>query len=530
VVLFIVLIAACSAAPIAAPIATSKPPVDPKQSILSIGVTQEPQTFDPQVNVATISAQRYYPNIYETLLQYTPDGKLAPMLADSWSVSQDARTYQFKLHPGVKFSDGTPFNSAAVKAAFDRLRAIGKGPVGLLAPVGSIEPIDDLTVEFRLSQPYAPLLAILAGWQSAIFVSPTAIQANDGGDNAQTWLQTHTAGTGPYQLDRWDPNSRIVLTRNANSRTSPPADGIQQVVYTFMGDTGTLRQVLEAGDIDIAAQLPPALIAPLQNAAGVTLALDDAPGSPVNQSIVFNLARPPFDNADLRRAMAYAIDYKRLVAVWNGSAVQAQGRFLPGFTPWFSATDSIQYQQDMAMASMYLQKAGYPANNAGIKFNLIWQSGFTGQRDMAQLIKEDLAKLGIDVTIIEAQIPVWRDAIWNHTFEAAFFQADLRYNDPDADASLLLVSSEYRANGFNPGIRDPHIDALIKTGQQSVDEEQRRQAYNEIQRTVTGDVLFLYLVNTKFAWARGNNVTGVVWNPNYGPFFRAAEITKTSTR
>ena len=163
--------------------------------------------------------------MYESLLQYAPDGTLKPMLADSWTINADAKTYRFKLHPGVKFSDGAPFNADAVKASLDRLNKINKGAIALFAPIASIQPVDDLTVDIVLKQPYAPILAILAGWQGAIFVSPKAVKDNDqGGDLGQKYLQDHTAGTGPFMLESWKPNDRIVFVRNPNFREPVAAD------------------------------------------------------------------------------------------------------------------------------------------------------------------------------------------------------------------------------------------------------------------------------------------------------------------
>jgi len=494
-------------------------------------VSSEIQTFDPQVNTALVSAYRFYPNIYEGLVQTAVDGSIKPMLADSWTVSPDGLTYTFKLHPNVKFSDGTPFNSAAVKAAIDRFKTLGKGATFLYDQVNDIEAVDDLTVAFHLKQRYGPFLAILAAWQSALFVSPTAIQQHDGGDNGQTWLRDHTAGTGPFMLDSWTPNSRIVFVRNPNYRDPPPTDAIKTAIYTFVPEPGTLRQQLEAGDIDIDDSVTPALLAPLQQAKGVKVSLDTTTGSSFGQWIAFNLTKDPFTNADFRRALAYAIDYKRLVSVWNGIAEQAQGPFPSTMQPWFSATDAVQYQQDLDKSAEYLRKAGMSSPiNPPLKVTLTWQIGFTGQRDMAQLIKEDLAKLGIDLQIVQLELPQWRQAIWDHTFEMTYFQESLRYADPDAFAAFQLDSHEWRSGGTNPGVRDPNLDNLIHTAAAAEDPEERKKIYNQIQQFATQEAPYLYLVNTKIAWAAGTDVTGIVWNPYYGQFWNINQMRKTGSR
>jgi len=535
-----VLVVACTTTPQAvqsgapsatAPAATPAGTPDPRLTTLTIGVTQEPQSFDPHVNNAAVSAYRFYPNIYESLIQYGTDGSLQPMLADSWTVSSDQLTLGFKLHPGVKFSDGTPFNAAAVKSSLDRMRAIKKGQVDLFAPISTVNPVDDTTVDLVLSQPYAPLLAILAGWQSAIFVSPTAIQTNAGTDNAQTWLSNHTAGTGPFTLESWDKNAKIVMVRNPNYRETPAATAIQRVVYQFTTEQETLRQQLAAGDLDIVEEISPALIAPLKATNGVQVNVNVTRGASYGQVIFMNLKQKPFDDVNFRRALAYAIDYNRIVALWNGVAVQSQGPMPADFKPWFSAADAVQYHQDLAKAEASLKAGGFSFPlNPRMKMSLQWQSTQTIQRDMASLIKEDLAKIGIDIDIQSVEIPVWRQAIWKHAFQLIFSQEPMRYADPDAFYSGDFISTEYRDGGFNPGVTDPHMDDLINGGKSTTDQAKRLQYYNEVQKIVTDQELVLWLVNKQQAWAQGTNVANVVWNPAYGPHFRANDIKKTGLR
>ena len=525
------LISACTSTPgTTQPGGQSSAPIDPRQTILTIGVSQEPASFDPNVNVAAVSAYRYYPNVYESLLQYAPDGTLKPMLAESWTISPDAKTYRFKLRSGVKFSDGAPFNAEAVKFGLDRLNKINKGAVALFAPVDAIRPVDDLTVDIVLKQPYAPILAILAGWQGAIFVSPKAAKDNEqAGDLAQTWFKDHTAGTGPFTLESWKPNDRIVFVRNPNFRETAAPTAIQRIVEPLIAEPSTLRQQLAAGDIDIAEELVPSIVEPLRSASGVTVNVNVTHGSSFGQAVFFNLKKAPFDNVHFRRAVSYAIDYKRLVAVWNGIAVPAQGPFPETFKPWFSAKDAVQYSQDLPKAASELQQGGFSMPmNPRVKVQVLWQAGQTAQRDMLSLIKEDVAKIGVDLDIVSTEIPQWREAIWKHTFEMAFFQSPLRYADPDSFMSLDVRSSEYRDQGFNPGITDKAIDDLIDQGRATTDPAQRQTIYNQLQKIITDQQLFLFLVNKQHAWAHRSNVTGIVWNPNYGPHFRANEITKTA--
>lgn len=530
--LFAIVSGACQSTATAPGPKATEGPVDPRLTTLAYGVPTEPGSFDPHTNVTIVGGYRFYPAIYETLIRYGVDGSLQPMLAESWSTPDSGKTYRFKLRSGVKFSDGTPFNTQAVADALSRMRTLNKGAVALFAPIESVKPVDDLSFDLVMKQPFAPILATLAGWQGAMFVSPAAVKANDkGGDLAQAWLNDHTAGTGPFMLESWERNARIVFVRNPHYRVPVAPADLQRIVMPTVKEAGTLRQQLAAGDLDMVEELTPAVIDALRQTSGVKVNLDAIQGSVYGQHIVLNLTKKPFDNVNFRRAIAYAVDYKRLVTVWNGVAEQAQGPLLPTFSPWFSAKDAVQYQQDSSKVAEELRKAGYTMPiSPRLKFNFIWQAGQSAQRDMALLIKEDLSKIGIDMEVQEVELPVWREAIWKHTFEMAHSQQSLRYSDPDAYATLYSHSSEWRDGGFNPGIRDPKMDELVRTASSTIDPAARRTLYNDWQRRMTEDVMILYLVNKKQAWANGTNVSGLTWNPNYGPMFDFTQVRKTAVR
>ena len=511
---------------------TSDPGIDPRRTALFIGVSNEPQTFDPAVNVAAVSGYRFYPSVYESLIQWAPDGTLEPMLAESWEASDDGLTYRFNLREDVKFSDGTAFNAQAVEAAFDRFFTLGLGFISLFSSIEEVEVIDEFTVDLHLSQPFAPILSVLASWQSAIFVSPTAVAVNEiDGDLSQGWLHDNTAGTGPYTLDVWEPENRIVLVRNPHYREAAAPDSIQSVVYQAVGEPATLRQLLEAGDLDIAHEIQPSLIEPLTQADGVNVGIEVTHGSSYGQEVYLNLTKEPFSDVNFRRALAYAIDYDRLLPVWEGIASAAQGPLPATFAPWFSPEDAIQYEQDLDKSAELLAEAGFSVPiDPPLEFQIFWQGGQTAQRDMAVLLKEDFAPLGIDLEVQETPIPVWRDAIWNKEFNFAFIQLPLRYNDPDSFASLVLESSQIGGTGFNPGFSNARVDELIEEARTETDPEKRREMYNELQRIVTDEVAMLFLVNKLHAFAFGSNVTGIVWNSNYGPHYVANDIRIAAER
>lgn len=175
----------------------------PTDKVLRLSFLQDPgQPPDPDVYYAG-QGLLLTTNLYEGLLQYkggVAQPTIEPLLAESWTVSDDKKTYTFKLRKGVLFHDGTEFTAAAVKASFDRRLAVNQGPAYMVTDVASVMSKGDHEVTITLKNPTTIFLDFLASPYGPRMLSPTGLKANAGKDNAQTYLQTHDLGTGPYTL------------------------------------------------------------------------------------------------------------------------------------------------------------------------------------------------------------------------------------------------------------------------------------------------------------------------------------------
>ncbi len=198
----LLLTAACSggSSSPAGPTASVAAPTD---KVLRLSFLQDPgQPPDPDIFYAG-QGLLLTTNLYEGLLTYRPGTdkpEIAPSLAQEWTVSPDKKTYTFTLRQAVTFHDGTPFTSAAVKASFDRRTAVNQGPAYMVSDVASVTAKGDYEVTIVLKNPTTIFLDYLASAYGPKMLSPTALKANAGSDNAQTYLQTHSIGTGPYTL------------------------------------------------------------------------------------------------------------------------------------------------------------------------------------------------------------------------------------------------------------------------------------------------------------------------------------------
>jgi peptide/nickel transport system substrate-binding protein len=179
------------------------PNAAPTDKVLHLSFLQDPgQPPDPDVYYAG-QGLLMTTNTYEGLLQYkggTDKPQFEPLLATEWTESPDHKVFTFKLREGVKFHDGTPFTSAAIKASFDRRLAVGGGPSYMVADVESVTTQGDYAATITLKAPNSEFLAILASPYGPRMMSPTGLQKNAGSDSAQNYLTTHDLGTGPYTL------------------------------------------------------------------------------------------------------------------------------------------------------------------------------------------------------------------------------------------------------------------------------------------------------------------------------------------
>jgi peptide/nickel transport system substrate-binding protein len=190
------------------------PNAAPTDKVLHLSFLQDPgQPPDPDIYYAG-QGLLLTTNIYEGLLQYKADtdrAELEPLLATEWKASPDNKVFTLKLRQGVKFHDGTPFTSAAVKASFDRRAAVNQGPAYMVTDVESVTTQGDYDVTITLKAPNSAFLDYLACPYGPRMLSPEGLKKNAGSDNAQTYLTNHDLGTGPYTLTAAEVGSKYEL-------------------------------------------------------------------------------------------------------------------------------------------------------------------------------------------------------------------------------------------------------------------------------------------------------------------------------
>ena len=226
-------------------------------------------TLDP-AEMYELSTYEVNGNVYENLVAINPHntGEILHKAAESWTVSDDGKTYTFKLRPGMKFQSGNPVTAADVVYSYQRLTALNKSPAFLIQDLGitpdnmkdTLQAVDDLTFRMTVDKAYAPsyVINVLCATNfsivdSKLLKSKEAKQADGSNDWGNGWLKTNSAGSGPFAIKQWKPNEVVTIEVNPNYYGTKPK--LKRVVWRHIAEESSQRLLLESGDVDIARNL-----------------------------------------------------------------------------------------------------------------------------------------------------------------------------------------------------------------------------------------------------------------------------------
>ena len=481
--------------------------------VLIVGQVAEPKSLDPQA-VTAVNDFRILINLYDGLVRYQPGSlEVEPALAESWQISDDGKTYTFKLREGVKFHDGTPFNAAAVKFNFDRMLDedhpyADTGPFPLaffFQAIRETRVIDDYTVQFELDQPYAPLLSNLA-YPTGLMVSPAAVKAK-GGDYGR-----HPVGTGPFKFAKWESNRLVALEKNPAYWDGAPK--LNAVVFRPITDANTRVTELLSGGIDLMVEVPPDNMAMLK---------DDPMFSVYEQAgphlwfLILNMKEGPFQDKRMRQAVNYAINKEALVnQVLQGTATVADSP-VPAAFAWAHNEELQPYPYDPAKARTLIKQAGHE----GAKLTFYVTEGGSGMLNpipMGTAIQADLKAVGLDVSIETYEWNTFLGKV-NPGLAGKADMAEMAWmtNDPDTLPYLALRSDAWpESGGFNSGYyANPEVDRLLEAARAETDPARRAELYKEMQAIVHEDAPWAFIANWKQNAVAGANVKGFELQPSF---------------
>jgi peptide/nickel transport system substrate-binding protein len=382
---------------------------DPKT--LVVGAAFDIKSLDPARGFEQIGGM-VHKATYNTLVTLDEHdiSIVVPDLATSWDISPDAKTFTFHLRQGVKFQNsGNSMTSADVKWSIERAMGIKGNPSFILDGITSVETPDPYTVVIHKSDPDPAFMAkgsypVFAVLDSKVVSQHGGVSGPDANttDTAEAWLNANSAGTGPFTMTKYTPDTEVDVVKFADFWGG--AAPFDRVIYRNIPTAATEKLTLQAGDIDIATEVSPDSIADLQ--ADPSIKVVSGTGADIffllmNQN--GQLTNNAMSNPKVQLAVRYALDYDGINALVGGPAATPATILPLGFLGAYG-TDHA-FKRDLGMATQLLTDAGFPN---GFSVDLQYPTNFSRDGvsfdNVAQKVQSDMADVGITVTLKPGEI------------------------------------------------------------------------------------------------------------------------------
>lgn len=466
-------------------------------------------TLDPEVSSANESIWLDQ-NLYSRLVKTDPGGtKIEPDLASSYDTSTDGLTYTFHLRQ-AKFSDGSPITAADVVYSFKRARAYDGGWGFLVTPVTDVTAPDASTVVFTLKEKHAPMLADLAMYAFSV-LPQKAVEADK-------QFFTHPITSGPFTVSHYDANALVTLTANPDYYGTKPK--IKTVDISIVTSDNTRVLQLQAGTVDVIENPPGNLLK--QIGANPKLKVDLFPSTRVD-FMQLPLKTKPFDNEKVRQAVHKALDLTEM----NNLAYQGNARVANSFFPYqmLDWNGSLKPASvDVAGAKALLAQAGMPN---GFATNLITVSGDAAGQSQAIVVKDDLAKIGINVTIqsYDLSTAYAKEKTGTGGMGLRYWTNDII--DPD-EITTFAADVTAGSSSFDTFWSDPTATGLVNKARSESDPTARAAEYGQIQQIVSDQAPYVPLAYPPYRYANGSWVKGFAVSPlgNYNDSLLSLTVDK----
>jgi peptide/nickel transport system substrate-binding protein len=512
----------------AAVLALAGPPLSaktPKDAFVIAYAIDDIITLDP-AEVFEFTAAEYAGNTYDRLIGYDVEdvSKIYGQAAESWSISEDGKTYTFKMRPGIKFPSGNPLT--AEDAAFSLQRAIilDKSPAFILTQFGfsadnvkdKIRATDAMTLVLETDKAYAPtfLLYCLTATISSVVDKKEVLKHEKDGDLGHAWLRTNYAGSGPFTLRQWKANESLTLDRNETYWGGAPA--MKRVVIRHIPESATQRLLLEKGDVDIARNLGPDQLAGLEGSNDVRIR-EGVKGAIYYMGL--SQKNPQLAKPEVRQALKYLVDYQGIAdTILKGKATIHQA-FLPkGF---LGALEETPFTLDVAKAKELLAQAGLPN---GFKLTMDTRNTFPIM-DMAQSIQATFAQAGVELEIIpgDGKQTLTKYRARNHDIYIGRWGPD--YQDPHTNADTFARNPDNSDNAKSKPLAwrnswdIPEMTKLADAAVLERDAAKRAQMYLDIQKQHQAASPFVIMFQDIEVIAERADTKGFVVGPSFDSNF-----------
>lgn len=501
--------------------------------VLKLNLGGEPPTLDPALAQDTTS-NSIIQNVFSGLVGFDKDGLPVADLAEKWTVSADGKTYTFILKKGIKFHDGRELK--AEDAAFSINRAldpdlksevaelylgdiVGAKDVleGKAETASGVVVKDEKTLEITIDAPKAYFIAKL-GYPTSFVVDKN--QVNTGA----TWTDKPN-GTGPFKLDTWEHNSKLVLVKNPDYHGLKAK--IDRVEYVMINEVSTELVMYEAGELDVAI-VPPAEFNRVSTDANLSKELLIQPRAAIFYLGLNGQAWKPFQDKKVRQAFASAVDKQTLTdVVLNKTRVPATGMLPPGMPGFNPNLKGLPF--DVAKAKALLAEAGYADPKKLPPGLAIYTTTSETSKKIGEFIQGQWDQnLGVKADIVNLEWGVFLETTNKGDVAPAYFLGWIAdYMDPQDFLSIMLHS---KSENNRTGWISAEFDALVEKADVEPDQAKRLQMYQQAEQIAVDESPWIFLFWGKAQFLQKPYVKDILRGPMGALPLNTADIVKEAPK
>ncbi len=493
----------------------------PPDTLVAAWSIDDVLTLDPG-EVFEFTSSEIIGNTYETLIGYELDdvSKIFGRAAESWTVSEDGKTFTFKMREDRVFASGNPMTAEDAVYSLVRAVKLDKSPAFIIGQLGfnaenveaKIRQTGDYTFEFETDKAYAPTLVLycLTATVAAVVDKKLVEEHAADGDYGYGWLKTNYAGSGPFSIREWRPNEAIILERNPHYAGAAPA--MARAIYRHIPEPAAQRLLLEAGDVDIARNLGPEEMAAL--ASNPDIRMQEGVKGTVYY-LGLNQKNPNLAKPEVRQALKHLVDYSAIADTIMKGRARVHQAFLPdGF---LGALDETPFALDVEKAKALLAEAGLPEG-----FTVTMDTRNTNDvTSMATAIQQTFALGGVKLEIIPGDGGQTLTKYRARTHDIYIGQWGADYQDPHTNADTFARNADNsdgaaaKPLAWRNAWDIPEMTAQTDAAMLESDAARRAEMYLSLQREHQQVSPFVIMFQQIETAATRANVHGFVIGPSF---------------
>ncbi len=437
--------------------------------------------------------------LFEGLLQYSFKLEPLPQLAKSWSLSDDKKTYTFKLQDNVKFHDGQPMTADDVIFSITKFHLeLSPRARPIFSMIKEATAPDPHTVVLTLAQPFDPFLLMFD--VTACAIVPKHVY--DGTDYRTNPANQHPIGTGPFQFVEWQ-RGNFIRMKKFDQYWASGEPYLDEIIYNIIPDSQSRALALETGKVQLtqANDIEPFDVPRFKAKPNLEVELRGWEYASQLSWIEINHRVKPLDDIRVRQAMSHALDRNFILnKLWFGIGKVATGP-IASTTRFYDPKVAKLQAYDPNKAKALLDAAGLKPNAKGVRFTIKQLALPYGEvwTRLSEYFRTALGRVGIEVVLETTDAGAWAKRIgdWDYETSTNFLS---QFGDPTLGVERSYVSTNIKKITFTNtgGYANPKVDELFATARQSGDPAVRSKAFSEVQAILCDEIPQLWLM--ELAW------------------------------